>query len=180
MDRVKVATVWLGGCSGCHMSFLDMDEFLIDLAEKIQVVYSPIADMKEFPESVDVTLVEGSVANEDHIELCHKIRAASRVVISFGDCAVTGNVPAMRNPLGDPEKILQLVYVDRADTHPIAPKEAGIVPKLVDRVRPVHEEIDVDYFIPGCPPSSSRIKEALTNLLEMGETHLTGENLRFG
>ena len=97
MERIKIATVWLGGCAGCHMSFLDLDEFLVDIADKIQVVYSPIADVKEYPEGVDVCLIEGAVCNEDNLELIHKIRARTKVLVSFGDCAVTGNVPAMRN-----------------------------------------------------------------------------------
>ena len=94
MERLKIATVWLGGCAGCHMSFLDLDEFLVDIADKIQVVYSPIADVKEYPEGVDVCLVEGAVCNEDNLELIHKIRQRTKVIVSFGDCAVTANVPA--------------------------------------------------------------------------------------
>ena len=73
--KVRVATVWLSGCSGCHMSFLDQDERLIDLAKKIQLVYSPIADIKEFPENVDVTLIEGALANEDQLAMLKKARA---------------------------------------------------------------------------------------------------------
>ena len=88
--KARVATVWLGGCSGCHMSFLDMDEFLFDFAERATLVYSPIADVKEFPEDVDVTLVEGAIANEDNLELAKQVRENSKVVVSFGDCAVTG------------------------------------------------------------------------------------------
>ena len=62
MARLRLATTWLGGCSGCHMSFLDMDEWLIDLAEKADIVYTPFQDVKQFPKGVDVTLVEGAVA----------------------------------------------------------------------------------------------------------------------
>ena len=107
--KIRLATAWLGGCSGCHMSFLDLDEKLIDLAEAVELVYSPIADVKKFPENVDVTLVEGAVANVDHLELAEKIRARSRLVVSFGDCAVTGNVTSLRNkvPVDD---LLTKVY----------------------------------------------------------------------
>src|SRR6184192_2861751 len=100
MARLKFATVWLGGCSGCHMSFLDLDEWLIDLAGRVEVVYTPLADVKHYPDAVDVVLVEGAVANEENLEMAHRLRAATRYVISFGDCAVTGNVTALRNPLG--------------------------------------------------------------------------------
>ena len=98
--KIRLATAWLGGCSGCHMSFLDLDEKLIDLFEAADLVYSPIADIKEFPENVDVTLVEGAIANVDHIHLAKQIRANSKIVVSFGDCAVTGNVLVLRNKLG--------------------------------------------------------------------------------
>src|SRR5574338_95517 len=100
MSRLRLATVWLGGCSGCHMSFLDLDEFLIELAALVDLVYSPIADIKEYPEGVDVVLVEGAIANVENLEFARKVRARSRVVIAFGDCAVTGNVVSLRNPLG--------------------------------------------------------------------------------
>ncbi len=93
--------MWLSGCSGCHMSFLDQDELLIDLAKKVQLVYSPIADVKVFPENVDVTLVEGAVANEDQLNMLKQARARTKIMISLGDCAVTGNVTALRNVLGE-------------------------------------------------------------------------------
>src|SRR5262249_36671373 len=98
MDRLKLATVWLGGCSGCHMSFLDLDEWLIDLPEHADLVYSPFIDVKEYPEGVDVVLVEGAVANEDNLQLIERVRRNTKVLVSFGDCAVTGNVTALRNP----------------------------------------------------------------------------------
>ena len=123
--KARVATVWLGGCSGCHMSFLDMDEFLFDFAERATLVYSPIADVKEFPGDVDVTLVEGAIANEDNLELARQVRANSKMVVSFGDCAVTGNVTAMRNPLGDPIEILKAVYVDSPNRDGVADHRFG-------------------------------------------------------
>src|SRR5512140_802980 len=168
MDRLKVATVWLGGCAGCHMSFLDLDEFLIDLAGLIDIVYSPVVDVKEYPENVDVCLVEGAVCNEDNLEVIRKVRARTKVLISFGDCAVTANVPAIRNQLGlgNNESVLQRAYIDTAQTNPGVPKEPGIVPALLERVLPVHEAVAVDYFLPGCPPPADRIKALLTQVLE--------------
>src|SRR4030043_1837689 len=88
VEKTKLATIWLSGCSGCHMSFLDQDELLIDLAQKIQLVYSPIVDVKVFPENVDVTLVEGAVANEEQLDQLKQARARTKVLISLGDCAV--------------------------------------------------------------------------------------------
>ncbi|NLI34314.1 MAG: NADP oxidoreductase, partial [Deltaproteobacteria bacterium] len=107
--KVRLATAWFGGCAGCHMSFLDIDERIIDVAQLVDVVYSPIADIKEFPEDVDVTLVEGSVANSDHVREAREIRKKSKIVIAFGDCAVTGNVPSLRNRLNI-DDVLAEVY----------------------------------------------------------------------
>ena len=97
--KLRLATVWLGGCSGCHMSFLDLDEFLVDLAQQVEIVFSPIVDVKEYPHNVDLCLIEGAVCNEDHVEMLHQIRERTKTVVSFGDCAVTGNVTAIRNQL---------------------------------------------------------------------------------
>src|SRR5512138_3907749 len=154
MDRLRVATVWLGGCSGCHMSFLDLDEFLIDLAGKIDLVYSPVVDVKEYPEKVDVCLVEGAVCNHDNLEIIRQIRKRTKVLVSFGDCAVTANVPAIRNQLGlgNAESVLQRAYVEGAQMNAGVPKAPGIVPDLLPKVLPVHEAVHVDYFLPGCPP----------------------------
>src|ERR1022692_3386334 len=148
--KIRLATVWLGGCSGCHMSFLDLDEFLIDLADAVDLVYSPVVDMKDYPESVDLCLIEGAVCNEDNLEILHKIRARTKVLVSFGDCAVTGNVPAIRNQLGagNAENVLQQAYIVNAQNNPNVPKADGIVPQLLARVMPVHEAVHVDYFLP--------------------------------
>jgi NAD-reducing hydrogenase small subunit len=180
MDRLRVATVWLGGCAGCHMSFVDLDEWLIDLAAAVEVVYSPIMDIKEYPENVDVVLVEGAIANEDHVELMRRVRKNTKTIVAFGDCAVTGNVTAMRNPLGDPESVLQRAYHDAADLAPQIPSEAGIVPKLTPRVTPVHELVPVELFLPGCPPPAARIRSLLEQVLAGKGVRLTGEDIKFG
>jgi NAD-reducing hydrogenase small subunit len=180
--KIRLATAWLGGCSGCHMSFLDLDEFLIELAGAVDLVYSPVVDVKEYPENVDVCLIEGAVCNRDNLEVLHKIRARTKVLVSFGDCAVTGNVPAMRNQLGlkNAENVLQCAYIDNARFNPRQPSEAGIVPALLENVLPVHEAVAVEYFIPGCPPPADRIKAVVGQLLNGVEPKLDGANLKFG
>ena len=178
--KLRFATVWLAGCSGCHMSFLDLDEWLFELAKHVEVVFSPVAsDIKEFPEAVDVCLVEGAVANADNLELALQLRQRSRLVVSFGDCAVTANVPAMRNLWsgvdgGSRQSVLDRGYVELAD----AP---GIVPELLERVRPLHEVIPVDLYLPGCPPPADRIRAAIEPLLRGEMPELEGAAmLKFG
>jgi NAD-reducing hydrogenase small subunit len=180
MERLKLATVWLGGCSGCHMSFLDLDEFLIDLAGKADFVYTPIMDVKSYPESVDVVLVEGAIANDEHLEMIQKVRRNSRVLIAFGDCAVTGNVTALRNPLGSAEPVLRRSFIEQADLQPQIPTEKGIVPILLDRVTPVHAVVSVDVYLPGCPPPAPRIRTVLEQLLAGGPACLEGRQIKFG
>ena len=161
--KVRVATIWLSGCSGCHMSLLDQDERLIDLAQKIQLVYSPIADIKQFPENVDVTLIEGALANEEQLAMLKTARARSKILISLGDCAVTGNVTALRNAwLHSDQEVLERAYLDKSDLNPQQPDQ---VPKLLVKARPLHEAVKVDFFIPGCPPSADLINYVLTELL---------------
>ena len=96
-DKLKLATVWLDGCSGCHMSFLDIDERILDVAALADLVYSPLVDNKVFPEMVDITLIEGAVSSEEDYHKIQHVRQHTRILVSLGDCAVTANVPAMRN-----------------------------------------------------------------------------------
>ena len=169
MSRARLATVWLAGCSGCHMSFLDLDEELFALAEAADLVYSPIADVKHFPDDVDLVLVEGAVANADNLELLLEVRAKSKVLVAFGDCAAHGNVTALRNPLGDPAEMVAEAYASAAErlhgrlpgvALPVAPGadpvpgslDADVVPALLPRVLAVHEVVRVDATLTGCPP----------------------------
>lgn len=176
-QRPRLATVWLGGCSGCHMSFLDLDDRLIELTELADIVYSPLVDVKRFPPNVDVTLVEGAIANQDHWDLIHEVRKSTKTLVAFGDCAVTGNVTAMRNPLGPALPILEACY--KRDGSERLPTERPIVPELLDRVYPLHHVVPVDVFLPGCPPSADLIYAAVVDLLA-GRTPDIGGRYRFG
>ena len=174
-EKTRVATAWLSGCSGCHMSFLDQDELLVDLAKKIKLVYSPIVDIKVFPENVDVTLIEGAVANEEQLETLKDIRTKTKVLISLGDCAVTGNVTALRNVFKDSDKVvLEMAYVDTSEVNPRVPTG---VPKLLKKVLPLHEVVKVDYYIPGCPPPAQLINYVITELLCGRVPNMEGRSL---
>lgn len=161
------------------MSFLDMDERLIELAEKIELVYSPIADVKHFPKDVDVTLVEGAVSNVENEEMARIIRRSSKFVLSFGDCATTGNVTAMRNQFS-PDEIMHRAYVELADADPTIPSEFTTIAKLLPQARPLHEIIKVDGFLHGCPPTPDQIWFAVSELLEGRTPELPNVYLRYG
>ena len=171
MSRPRLATVWLDGCSGCHMSLLDLDERLLDIAARAELVYSPLVDTKEFPPSVDVTLVEGAVSTEDDLRRIVEIRARTTTLVSLGDCAVTSNVPGMRNPIGE-TPLLQRAYVENATINPAIPDI--VVPRLLRRSRPVHNVVAVDVFVPGCPPSADVIYHVLDELLSGRMPDITG------
>ena len=161
--KKRVATIWLDGCSGCHMSFIDIDERLLALGSQIELVYSPLVDRKDFPENVDLTLVEGSVSSEEDLHKVKVVRANSKVLVSLGDCAVTGNVPSMRNPFGV-QAVMKRAYLESGLVHPAVPSQ--IVPRLLPVVTPVHANVKVDFYIPGCPPSADTIFYAISELLE--------------
>ncbi len=162
MSKPTMATVWLDGCSGCHMSFLDIDDRIIALAKQADLVYSPLVDNKIYPDHVDLAIVEGAVStNEDEAKI-RKIREHTGTLIALGDCAVTGNVPAMRNPFGA-EPTLERAYVENVQTQPGIPREG--LPVLREIVVPIHEIVDVDVFVPGCPPPADAIYFVLTELL---------------
>lgn len=163
MKKAKIATVWLDGCSGCHMSLLDMDTTIIALARKIELVYGPLVDAQEFPEDVDVTLVEGAVSSQEDLTRLQKIRQRTGFLIALGDCAVTGNVPAIRNSI-PVSRLLQRVYVEGAQEGKVIP--ANGVPPLLKQARPLREFVKVDLSVPGCPPPAKTIVGVLTDLLE--------------
>jgi NAD-reducing hydrogenase small subunit len=174
--RPRLATTWLDGCSGCHMSLLDMDERLIEVATRADLVYSPLVDTKEFPDKVDVTLVEGAVSSEGDLEKIRHIRQHTKYLVSLGDCAVTANVPSMRNPFGT-KAILDRAYIENVTLNPQIPTQ--VVPPLLKKVRPVHEVVKVDVFVPGCPPSADTIFYVITELLDGRIPDLQGKT-RFG
>ena len=162
--RPRLATIWLDGCSGCHMSFLDLDERLLELAGLVDLVYGPLVDVKDYPEAVDVCLVEGAVSTTDDLERIRRVRERTATLVSFGDCAVTANVPSMRNPIG-PRPLLERAYVDNVDLQPGIPTQ--VVPALLELSVPVHRVVPVDVFLPGCPPSADVIHDTLLRLLGM-------------
>lgn len=161
-SKITVATTWLDGCSGCHMSFLDMDERLIELVQQVDIVYSPLVDTKTLPDHVDVGILEGSISSEDDLEKARDFRKHCKILVSLGDCAVNGNVPAMRNhfKLAD---VVDRAYRDTVTVQPQTPTQG--VPTLLSVVKPIHGVVGVDVFVPGCPPSADAIWYVLSELI---------------
>ena len=175
MSKPRVATVWLDGCSGCHMSLIDLDERLLDIFGRADLVYGPLVDVKEFPEGVDVCLVEGAVSSEDDLHKIMLVRERTKTLVAFGDCAVTSNVPGMRNPIGV-QPLLDRAYIENATINAQYPSR--MIPKLLPTARPVHRVVKVDVFLPGCPPSADLIYTMLTDLLAGRVPDVAGS--RFG
>jgi NAD-reducing hydrogenase small subunit len=161
--KVRIATAWLDGCAGCHMSVLDLDEVLLSLASRIEVVFGPLVDAQHFPNAVDVSLVEGAVSSQDDLNLAREIRDHSSIVVALGDCAVTSNVPGMRNTI-PVKRLLERVYLENTVNNAVLPFDG--VPALARNVVPLHEAIKVDLHIPGCPPPPAMIASVLTQLLD--------------
>lgn len=179
MARAKLATVWLDGCSGCHMSLLDMDERLLTLAERADIVYSPLVDAKVFPDDVDIALVEGAVSTDEDLERVKMVRERSRTLVAFGDCALTTNVPGMRNVFGGvaAEPLYERAYIENTTINPRFPTRN--VPHHLPRTLPVHKVVDVDVYLPGCPPSADRIFDAVVALLD-GRDPAPAAHVHFG
>jgi NAD-reducing hydrogenase small subunit len=175
VSKPRVATVWLDGCSGCHMSLIDMDERILDIFERADLVYGPLVDVKDFPEDVDVCLVEGAVSSEEDLHKIRLVRARTKTLVSFGDCAVTSNVPGMRNPIGV-APLLDRAYRENVTLNPGLPTD--VVPKLLPMATPVHRVVNVDVFLPGCPPSADLIYTMLDDLLAGRVPDVAGS--RFG
>ena len=166
MPRPRIATASLAGCFGCHMSLLDLDEGILELAELVDFDRSPIDDFKEFQQRCTVGLVEGGCANEENVATIREFRRRCDVLVSVGDCATTGGIPAMRNlvPL---EECLREAYLDGPSVHNPDGRIPGDaeIPRMLDRVYALHEVVHIDWHLPGCPPSPEAFQAALTALL---------------
>jgi NAD-reducing hydrogenase small subunit len=176
MKRVRLATVWLDGCAGCHMSVLDIDEAIVAVANKAEVVYGPLVDAQEFPKGVDVTVIEGAVSSVEDAEKLQLVRQRTKLLVALGDCAVTGNVPSMRNQT-PVKKLLERIYVEGAQAQPGIPTDG--VPALRPQAVPLHEIVKVDLHVPGCPPPASAIAYVLGELVEGRVPDLTSK-VKFG
>ena len=180
MSKPVIATASLAGCFGCHMSLLDIDDRILKLIELVEFNKSPIDDIKIFTKPVDVGLIEGGCCNSDNVEVLRSFRKNCRVLVSVGECAIMGGLPAMRNGIPIKE-CLEEAYFNSPTVDPanrIIPNDEDL-PIILDRVYPCHEVVKVDYFLPGCPPPADLIWEALTALVEGRPLNLTYDLIKF-
>jgi NAD-reducing hydrogenase small subunit len=180
MSKKKLATIWLGGCSGCHMSLLDIDERILDVAKLADIVKSPIVDGKEMPEA-DIALVEGSITSDEHYREILHIRKKSKTLIAFGDCAVMTNVTGMRNYF-NLQEVIDTSYVNAIsnDTEGQVPNHPSLL-KLNEKVVPLQEVVKVDFVIPGCPPDADTIFYVLFEFLNDRVPNLSkAKKLKYG
>jgi len=179
MGKPKIATVWLEGCSGCHMSFLDLDETLVDILSKVALRDTPITDFKDFDfPDVDVGIIEGAIANEEQLEIARTLREHCKVLVAWGDCAVFGGINTLRNTLSK-ETILKRGFIETESTvNGVIPCDKEL-PVLLDKAVPVNYHVNVDAYVPGCPPAPEAIAYSLTEILEGRTPVLPSEMIRY-
>jgi NAD-reducing hydrogenase small subunit len=174
--KLKIATTSLAGCFGCHTSFLDIDERVVQLAEFVEFDRSPVTDIKHCG-PCDIGLIEGSVCNAENVHVLREFRKNCKALVAIGACAVNGGLPALRNRI-NLEDCLTRVYCDRIRGNEAVPDDPEL-PLLLDAVHPVNEVVRIDYFVPGCPPSNEAIWKFLTDLIAGRMPRLENELLRF-
>jgi len=180
MEKPKLATTSLAGCFGCHMSILDIDERILKLVELVDFDKSPVDDIKEFTGRCLVGLIEGGCCNEENVHVLQNFRKNCDILISLGDCAINGGIPAMRN--GIPLKeCLEEAYLNGPSVHNPSRKlpDDEDIPLILKRVYPCHEVVKIDYHLPGCPPSADTIWEALVALLNNKPLDLPYELIKY-
>jgi len=162
-NKIRVATTSLAGCFGCHMSFLDLDERLLPLADLVEFNRSPITDIKHCA-PCDIGLIEGGVCNAENVHVLREFRNNCKILVAVGACSINGGLPAMRNsvPL---EECLREAYLDGIGVeNPMIPNDPEL-PLLLNKVHPIHEVVKIDYSLPGCPPSADVFWKFLTDLI---------------
>ncbi len=170
MAKPKLATTSLAGCFGCHMAILDIDDRILKLVELIDFDKSPVDDIKEFTGPVEIGLIEGGCCNEENVKVLKDFRKHCKILISIGDCAINGGIPAMRNGIPLKECLDEAYSTDNRlgpavlNTSGVAPNDPEL-PLLLDRVYPCSEVVKMDFHLPGCPPPADTLWEALVALL---------------
>ena len=181
MSKPVLATASLAGCFGCHMSLLDIDERILELIELVEFNKSPVDDIKTFTKQCDIGLIEGGCCNSENVEVLKDFREHCKILVSVGECAIMGGLPALRNGISIQE-CLEEAYLNGPtvveNTERIMPNDDEL-PMMLNMVYPCHEIVKVDYFLPGCPPRADLIWNALVALITGDELKLPYEVVKF-
>jgi len=181
-EKMKFAFYWAASCGGCEIAVLDVDEKILDVLKIADVVFWPVAmdvkykDVEAMPDkSIDVCFFNGSVRNSEQEHLAKLLRKKSKVLVAFGACAHLGGVPGLAN-VSNREEIFKLVYDETPSTNNrggVRPKtltkvEEGelTLPEFYDTVKALDQVVDVDYYLPGCPPPVKLIVNAVQAIAE--------------
>jgi len=181
MSKPKIGFYWCASCGGCEESVVDLAEDVLMVTSAVDIVFWPCAmdfkkaDVEAMPDkSIVATLLNGAIRSSEQEEMAHLLRRKSQVLIAYGSCAHTGGIPSLANQFSR-EQILKFVYEDAptmvndAKTRPQpVSRDNGCeleIPVLRNVVRALDQVVDVDYYIPGCPPPPKLLKEAVLALL---------------
>jgi F420-non-reducing hydrogenase small subunit len=182
MSKPKVAFYWCASCGGCEETVVDLAEDILGVVEKVDIVLWPVAmdfkykDIEAMPDkSIVATLLNGAIRTTEQEEMAHLLRRKSQFLIAYGACAVSGGIPALANQFPR-EQILKFNYedcptmVNEKKTRPqlkfVENGRETSLPELHNVVRSLDQVVDVDYYVPGCPPTPKLTAAAVTALLE--------------
>ena len=175
--KLKFAFYWAASCGGCEIAVLDMDEKILDVAEVADIVFWPVAmdikykDVEAMPDKgIDVCFFNGAIRTEENEHMARLLRQKAKVLVAFGSCAYQGGIPGLAN-IADREEIFAKVYLKSPSTNNpkgIVPQTSWKVeegeltlPEFYDSVKTLDQVVDVDYYLPGCPPTSKRVATAV-------------------
>ncbi|MBZ4688316.1 MAG: coenzyme F420-reducing hydrogenase, gamma subunit [Clostridiales bacterium] len=189
MSKLKLAVYWTAACGGCDVAILDINERILQVDEAAEIVFWPLAadpkydDVKNMPDdAIDVCLLHGAIRNSENEEMARVLRQKSKVMIAFGSCSAFGGIPGLAN-FFDKKEIFERVYREsestagKAGVYPspavIVPEGELTIPEFYDTVLTLDQVVEVDYYVPGCPPAVDTIWTALEAIIT-GELPLRG------
>jgi len=182
MAKPKLALYWAASCGGCEIAVLDLQEKILDVAAAFDIVFWPVAldfkydDVRHMQDgSIDLCLFNGALRNSENTEIAHLLRAKSKTLVAFGSCSMEGGIPGLGN-LTTTRAILDFVYRGSAstvktnggvfpETHTMMPEGEIEIPQMNETVKALDQEVDVDYYIPGCPPQPHQIWNVIEYIL---------------
>lgn len=195
-DKPKLAMYWAASCGGCEIAVLNVGDYLLEIDDAFELVFWPCAadfkydDVRGYPDDyIDLCLFNGAIRNSENEELAHLLRQKSKTLVAFGSCAYEGCIPALSN-LTTGEATMRAVYLDNPSTanpqrivpqpHTAVPEGELDQPSFYETVKSLDQVVDVDYFVPGCPPEPHQIKAVMEAVIQGVELPPAGAILGAG